>query len=108
MRRCVSQALLFVEVVGDATNGELVVGVAAEFVAGSWSFVQPGCFPVTRVGVELPLPPLLLLPVEVLPLWPELLVGTGVDVAGVGDVLLASMVGLVVICQFVELSGTRA
>ena len=76
MRRCVSQALLFVEVVGDATNGDLVVAVTAEFVAGSWSFVQPGCFPVTRVRVVLPLP----LPVEPLPLWPVFLVETGVGV----------------------------
>ena len=102
IRRGTSQALLVVEAAGDATSGELEVDGAEEFVAGSWSFVQSGCLPVTSVGV---VPPLL---VELLPLLPDLLVGTGVGVVWGSGVLLASMVGVVVICQFAEPSGMRA
>jgi hypothetical protein len=51
IRRVTFQAGLVVEAAGDAANGELEVGVARESVVGNWSFDQPVCFPVTRVGV---------------------------------------------------------
>src|SRR5579859_2037914 len=102
IRRGTSHALAVGEAAGDAASVELEVGVAAAFATGSWSFPQPGCFPVTGLGV------VLLLPLEPLPLLPVVFVVTGVDVTGVGGRLPASMVGLFVICQFADPSGIRA
>src|SRR5579859_454851 len=101
IRRGTSHALAVGEAAGEVASVELEVGVAA-FTAGSWSFPQPGCFPVTNLGAVLPLP------LEPLPLLPVVFVVTGVDVTDVDGRLLASIVGLFVICQFADPSGMRA
>ena len=90
---------------------ELIIGVAARIGVGSCSLLHAGCVPVISVGVELLLPLLSTPPLDPCP-WldpcPRF-----VDVeAGVGlpceGLLLASIVGVLVTCQVLVPSGTRA